>query len=100
MARAIGVALDGREPAIGEFPASRIAERPPAGRFANVLEPHPSHLSNLGFAKSPRRLSVIPRRDFANPSKGARWALLAGAGLSMPNARPLRFARALRLAAR
>ena len=47
-----------REPAIGELPASRIAERPPAGEFANLLEPQPSHLSDLGFAKGPGRLPV------------------------------------------
>jgi hypothetical protein len=60
MAGAIGLALDRLEPAIGELPAFRIAERPPAGKFANLLEPHPPHFSDFGFAKRPNRLPLLP----------------------------------------
>jgi predicted TPR repeat methyltransferase len=58
VAGAVGLPFDRREPTIGEIPASRIAERPPAGGFTNVLEPEPSHLSDLGFAKHPHRPPV------------------------------------------
>ena len=61
MAGAIGLAFDRRKPAIGEISASRIAERPPAGGFANVLEPQPSHLSDLGFAEGSKPPPSPPR---------------------------------------
>ena len=60
MAGAIGLASDRREPAIGELSAPRIAERPPAGGFTNVLEPQPSHLADLGLRQSPKPASLPP----------------------------------------
>ena len=73
MAGAIGAPLGRLEPAIGEIPAPRIAERPSAGEFANVLEPHPSHLPDLGFGESPSRpFSPVQERragtEFCSPS--------------------------------
>ena len=71
MAGAIGLAPGRRKPAIGELPGARIAERPPAGEFAHVLEPHAPHLSDLGFAKGPPRLALPPgitSEDFGRSS--------------------------------
>ena len=94
MAGAIGLALRRREPAIGEIPASRIAERPPAGGFANLLEPHPPHLPDLGFAKGPRRPS-LPGSTWRSRAGATRRAWLVGAGRSGSDRRPLRPSRAL-----
>lgn len=55
MTGAIGAPFRRREPAIGVIPAPRIAERPTAGKFANILEPHPPHLSDLGVGERPCR---------------------------------------------
>jgi hypothetical protein len=84
MAGAIRVAFGRLEPAIGEIPAGRVAERPSAGGFANVFEPHPPHLANLGFAKRPRR---SPRRFMTGVGGGV---LLASAGLGVRNSRQSR----------
>ena len=87
MAGAIGVALGRREPAIGEIPAPRIAEWPSAGEFANFLEPHPSHLSNLGFGKGPCRLPL----RFTRRGRRAEFCLL-GTGLGWETAHGARYA--------
>src|ERR1700722_10625988 len=51
MPGAIRAAFGRLEPAIGEIHAPRIAEGPSAGESANVLEPHPQHLTNLRLGK-------------------------------------------------
>src|SRR5208337_1409939 len=79
MAGAIGAALGRREPAIGEIPAPRIAERPSAGEFADFLEPHPSHIPDLGFGRSPCRFPLRVTRE------GGGGALRAGSGLGVGN---------------
>src|SRR5271167_2266417 len=56
MSGAIGAALRRLNAAIDEILARWIAERPSAGAFADVLEPHPQHFSDLGLGKEPCRL--------------------------------------------
>ena len=92
MAGAIGLAFRRREPAIGEVPASRIAERPPAGGFANLLEPQPPHLPDLGFAKGPR-IPALPGLGPGIARKGEGRAWLGGARRMVGDRRPLRPAR-------
>jgi hypothetical protein len=95
MAGAIGLAFGRREPAISEISASRIAERPPAGGFANVLETQPQHLSDLGFAIAPRRPPPLPGRETA--SGGGVGALVIGVvPRVMSSGRPLGATRARR----
>src|SRR5260370_41915837 len=77
MAGAIGVALRRLEPAIDEIPAPRIAQWPSAGEFANFLEPHPSHLPNLGFGKRPCPPPLRFKRE------GGGGILLAADGLGV-----------------
>jgi hypothetical protein len=56
MPGAIGAALRRLNAAIGEFLACRVANRPSAGTFADLLEPDLQHLADLGFGKKPCRL--------------------------------------------
>src|SRR5580698_5648568 len=84
MAGAIGLAVGRREPAIGEISASGIAERPPTGGFANVLETQPPHLSYIGFAVSPRGRPPLPGRETATGR-----ALLFRVGPGVRRGRPL-----------
>ena len=52
VAGAIGLALRRLEPAVGEFAAPRIAERPSADEIVDFVELHFSHLSDLGLGDS------------------------------------------------
>ena len=94
MAGAIGLPSDRREPAIGEISAPRIAQRPPAGGVANLLEPQPSHLSDLDYAKAPPCRPADPRRDLGIASEGSAGALCVGVGPSVTGCRPLGASRA------
>src|ERR1700722_5998915 len=94
MAGAIGLASDRREPTIGEISASRIAKRPPARGVTNVLQPQPSHLSDLGYAKARPRRPAVPRRDLKIVSGGSTGALCVGVGPSGMGRRPLETRRA------
>ena len=56
MAGAVGVALRRLDAAIDEILTRRIAERPSAGAFLDILQSHSQHLSDLGLGKEPCRL--------------------------------------------
>ena len=58
MARAIGAALRRLNAAIDEILAGWIPDRPSAGAFADLLESHLQHLSDLGFGERPCRLPL------------------------------------------
>src|ERR1700722_18542147 len=58
MSGAIGAALRGLNAAIGEFLGCRVADRPSAGAFADLLEPNLQHLSDLGLGEGPCRLPL------------------------------------------
>ncbi len=88
MAGAIGLAFERRERAIGKISAPRIAQRPPAGGCWNVLQPQPSHLSDLGYAKARSWPPVVPRRNFGIVSDGGAGALRVDVGPSGMRWRP------------
>ena len=95
MAGAIGLPSGRREPAIGEVSASRIAQRPPAGGFTNVLEPQPSHLSDLGLAKAPPAALPSPGQDLGIASSGGDGAVVRRRlGRAVMRCRPLGPSRA------
>ena len=56
MARAIRAALRALNAAISEFLTCRVANRPAASAFVDILEPNLQHLADLGFGKKPCRL--------------------------------------------
>src|ERR1700685_4147195 len=89
MAGAIRLPSDRSEPAIGEISAPRIAQRPPAGGFTNVLEPQPSHLSDLDYAKASPCRPAVHRRDLGIASGGNAAALRVGVGPSGIGGGPL-----------
>ena len=64
MSGAIGAALRRLDAAINELLARRIADRPPAGVFADLLEPDLQHLSDLRFGEDPGWLPLA--RDGGN----------------------------------
>src|SRR5689334_4909449 len=95
MARAIRMTSEPREPAISEIAASRIAERPPAGGVANLLQPHPSHLSDLDDRGASLRRGAVRRPTLQITSAGCAGASFLDARPLVMRCRPLRPRRAL-----